>query len=161
MKSKDKKQQQWFMTDNLAIRLYSSYFKTHTHTHPHSSAIHQAGQVFQYIKSLWGFFYFLIKSAFILPGPTSFLLSFHSDRDPPSPSRGERTHTHTHTHSQPIQLPWRALGGAAPRVFSSLIVAAVSLLLVSSVCVSLSRAGAPSYLTPDHTLNLTIQFMYW
>ena len=72
-----------------------------------------------------------------------------------------QTRIHTHTFSLlPTQLPWRGLGGAAPRAFCPLIVLAISLLLISSVCVSLSRAGASSYLTPAHTVNPTIQLMY-
>lgn len=110
-------------------------------------------------------FYFLIKSAFILlaklPSSSLFIVMLALPH-----LAGVSAHTHTHrctltrAHT-PTQLPCRRWGGAAPWVFCSLIVLSVSLQLISSVCVSLSRDGAPSYLTPAHTVNPTIQLMYW
>lgn len=105
-------------------------------------------------------FHFLIKSAFILlaklPSSSLFIMMVTLPH-----LAGESALTHTHTLILlPIQLLWKGLGGAAPHVFYSPIVLAVSLQLASSVCVSLSRAGASSYPTPVHTVNLTIPLTY-
>lgn len=86
----------------------------------------------------------LIESAFILlaklPSFSLFIVMVTLPH-----LAGESAHTQTHTLILlPIQLLWKGLGGAAPHVFYSPIVLAVSLQLASSVCVSLSRAGASS-----------------
>lgn len=90
-----------------------------------------------------------------------FLHSFHSDADPPSTSRGEHTHTGAHTLAASDTM--KGVGDEAeqlPERFAPSLFFAVSPRLISSVCVSPSRTGAPSYLTPAHTVNPTIQFMY-